>query len=223
MYTISNDSLLFRFHGWKNSVSGILNNPICFIFAVITNMSFYEITEVDENDGLEKSKEKVKHEAQNKNSDNDSKGKVTTHQMNDNEELEIVSISVVTKNNFHQIRKEENEDDLNMNEINSLTNHDNDSDINLAQEEIIKGEVANIKNNTDGEEFEMVSVSNGSENIVGTPDENISTPYVDDNELPNNQEKRMIFSYHQSNVLYILFLLGYGVGLGLDIWFQMYR
>ena len=186
-------------------------------------MSFYEITEVDENDGLEKSKEKVKHEAQNKNSDNDSKGKVTTHQMNDNEELEIVSISVVTKNNFHQIRREVNEDDLSMNEIISLTNSDNDLDINLAQEEIIKEEVANIKNNADGEEFEMVSVSNGSENIVGTPDENISTPYVDDNELPNNQEKRMIFSYHQSNVLYILFLLGYGVGLGLDIWFQMYR
>ena len=188
-------------------------------------MSFYEITEVDENDGLGKSKEKVKHEAQNKNSDNDSKGKVTTHEMNDDEELEIVSISVVTKNNFNQIRKEVNEDDLSMNEIISLTNSDNDLDINLAQEEIIKGEVENIKNNADGEEFEMVSVSNGSENIVGTPDENIniSTPYVDDNELPNNQEKRMIFSYHQSNVLYILFLLGYGVGLGLDIWFQMYR
>ena len=186
-------------------------------------MSFYEITEVDENDGLEKSKEKVKHEAQNKNSDNDSKGKVTTHQMNDDEELEIVSISVVTKNNFNQIRKEVNEDDLSMNEIFSLTNSDNDLDINLAQEEIIKEEVANIKNNADGEEFEMVSVSNGSEKIVGTPDENKSTPYVDDNELPNNQEKRMIFSYHQSNVLYILFLLGYGVGLGLDIWFQMYR
>ena len=81
----------------------------------------------------------------------------------------------------------------------------------------------NIKNNADGEEFEMVSVSNGSGNINGTTDENISIPYVDDNELPNNQEKRMIFSYHQSNVLYILFLLGYGVGLGLDIWFQMYR
>ena len=165
----------------------------------------------------------MKNEAQNENSDNDSKGKVTTHQMNDNEELEIVSISVVTKNNFNQIRKEVNEDDLSMNEIISLTNSDNDLDINLAQEEIIKEEVANIKNNADGEEFEMVSVSNGSENIVGTPDENKSTPYVDDNELPNNQEKRMIFSYHQSNVLYILFLLGYGVGLGLDIWFQMYR
>ena len=184
-------------------------------------MSFYEITEVNENDGPEMKKEKD--ETQNENSDNDSKGKVTTHEMNDDEELEIVSISVVTKNNFHQIRKEENEDDLNMNEIISLTNSDNDLDINLAQEEIIKEEVANIKNNADGEEFEMVSVSNGSGNIIGTPDENIPTPYVDDNELPNNQEKRMIFSYHQSNVLYILFLLGYGVGLGLDIWFQMYR
>ena len=183
-------------------------------------MSFYEITKVDENDGTEKNKEKVKNEAQNENSDNDSKGKVTTHEMNDDEELEIVSISVVTKKN---IRKEESEEDLNMNEINSLTNHDNDSDINLSQEEIIKREMENMKNNADGEEFEMVSVSNGSGNIIGTTDENISTPYVDDNELPNNQEKRMIFSYHQSNVLYILFLLGYGVGLGLDIWFQMYR
>ena len=183
-------------------------------------MSFYEITELDENDGPEMKKEKVKPEKQNENSDNDSKGKVATHEMNDDEELEIVSISVVTQKN---IRKEENEEDLNMNEINSLTNHDNDSDINLSQEEIIKREMENIKNNADGEEFEMVSVSNGSENIVGTPDENKSTPYVDDNELPNNQEKRMIFSYHQSNVLYILFLLGYGVGLGLDIWFQMYR
>ena len=54
---------------------------------------------------------------------------------------------------------------------------------------------------------------NGTTEFVGGGEEPIEPP----------DKMKMTFSYHQSNVLYILFLLGFGTSLALDIVFQMHR
>ena len=189
---------LSRFYGWKNFVSGILDNPIYFIFTMITNISFYGTIQADGSSGIEMENVKIEK-------------KWTTPQMKEKEELELASCSV------DQNRKEVFDNESSQDEENDSGQHD------LKEQVEIKNE------NALGDEKEMISaVANQSENTIEAPTtsmDNGTEDFVDGGEesIKPPDKMKMMFSYHQSNVLYILFLLGFGTSLALDIVFQMHR
>ena len=136
----------------------------------------------------------------------------TTQQIDEEEEFEIAS----TSNDPHRGGAVELSQD-----------QDNDSGYNDKKEDI-KEQVDIINENAPRDEIDVISVSNHSDNIIeanGTYKENGTKDLVDGGEEPiEPQDKmKMTFSYHQSNVLYVLFLLGFGTSLALDIVFQMHR
>ena len=162
-------------------MSGILDNPIYFIFTMITNISFYETIQVDGSSGIEMQEVKKK-----------SYSNRTTQQMNDEEALETASTS------DNQYRGGAVENELGQDEDSDSGHH----------EDYIKEQVDIINENAPGDEVYAIS-----EEFVGGGEEPIEPP----------DKMTMTFSYHQSNVLYILFLLGFGTSLALDIVFQMHR
>ena len=179
-------------------MSGILDNPIYFIFTMITNISFYGTIQADGNSGIEMENVKIEK-------------KWTTTQMKEKEELELASCSV------DQNRKEVFDNESSQDDENDSGQHD------LKEQVEIKNE------NALGDEKEMISaVANHSENTIEAPTtsmDNGTEDFVDGGEEPIKppDKMKMMFSYHQSNVLYILFLLGFGTSLALDIVFQMHR
>ena len=179
-------------------MSGILDNPIYFIFTMITNISFYETIQADGSSGIEMEEVKKR-----------SYSNRTTHQMNDEEALERASTS------DDQYRGMAVENDLSQDE-----NNDSGYDI--------QEQVDIINENAPGDEVDTISVLNRSDNIIeanGIYKDNGTKDLVDGGEEPVEppDKMKMTFSYHQSNVLYILFLLGFGTSLALDIVFQMHR
>ena len=183
-------------------MSGILDNPIYFIFTMITNISFYETIQTDGSSGIEMEEVKKR-----------SYSNRTTHQMNDEEALERASTS-----------DDQNRRGVNENEI--IQDENNDSGHHELEEELDQVDI--INENTLGDEVDTISVSHHCENIIGaaaTSMDNGTKDLVDGGENPVEPEDKMkmTFSYHQSNVLYILFLLGFGTSLALDIVFQMHR
>ena len=127
--------------------------------------------------------------------------------MNDEEELEIASTS-----------DDQNRRGVIENEI----SQDEDNDSGHHEEDDIKEQVDIINENSLRDETDMISVSNHYANIL---EANGTTEFVNGGEEPIEppDKMKMTFSYHQSNVLYILFLLGFGTSLALDIVFQMHR
>ena len=183
-------------------MSGILDNPIYFIFTMITNISFYETIQADGSSGIEMEEVKKR-----------SYSNRTTHQMNDEEALERASTS------DDQYRGEAVENEI-------IRDENNDSGHHELEEELDQVDI--INENTLGDEVDTISVSHHCENIIGaaaTSMDNGTKDLVDGGEKPIEPEDKMkmAFSYHQSNVLYILFLLGFGTSLALDIVFQMHR
>ena len=183
-------------------MSGILDNPIYFIFTMITNISFYETVPADGSSGIEMQEVKKK-----------SYSNRTTHQMNEEAELEVASTS------DDQYRGEAVENELCQDENNDSGHHE-------LEEELDQVDI--INENAPVDEVGTISVSHHSENIIGaaaTSTDNGTKDLVDAGEEPIEppDKMKMTFSYHQSNVLYILFLLGFGTSLALDIVFQMHR
>ena len=132
----------------------------------------------------------------------------TTHQMNDEEALERASTS------DDQNRRGVIENEISRDEENDSGHYDHEDDN--------KEQVDIINENSLRDETDMISVSNHYANIL---EANGTTEFVNGGEEPIEppDKMKMTFSYHQSNVLYILFLLGFGTSLALDIVFQMHR
>ena len=184
-------------------MSGILDNPIYLIFTMITNISFYETIQTDGSSGIEMEEVKKR-----------SYSNRTTHQMNDEEALERASTS------DDQNRRGVIENEISRDEENDSGHYEHEDDN--------KEQVDIINENAPGDEVDTISVLNRSDKLIeanGIYKDNGTKDLVDGGEEPIEppDKMKMTFSYHQSNVLYILFLLGFGTSLALDIVFQMHR
>ena len=168
-----------KFYGWKNWVSGVLDNPTYYIFSIFTNISFYESTEPGTFSTLSSSTHK--------NSSNCFWNK--NPHLKENLKKSLIDIPTLI---IHHSASESSNSSFSEGIVDGVE-QENEIDV-YEDDETLKKEDSS-KGKTTSEEVGNVG----------------------------NDQRSPTFSFYQSNILYILFLLGFASCIILDVLVQFGR